>query len=187
MNDERQEPRRVRFGGTRFAVMGAVLALALVRIWLNPPLHPMLYWLLPTWYVVAAVYYLVQPPATVPGWFRFLLRFSFFCYEVVAVTIICHFLGGSGWMAIIFLLLPALELNLVFPGIAAALSSVFAVACAGGMALLEAQGLLPHDPFYSVGDPLFNQSAYVATVYVVALVFLVAVPAWVGGYVRSDS
>jgi hypothetical protein len=168
-------------------MMGAALALALVRIWLNPPLHPMLYWLLPTWYAVAAVYYLVQPGVTTPAWFRFVLRFSFFCYEAVAVVIICHFLGGSGWLAILLLLLPVLELNLAFPGLAAALSSVFAVACAGGMTLLEAQGWLSHDPFYSVGAPLYSQPAYVAAVYLIGLVFLVAVPAWVASYARSRS
>ena len=30
----------VGFGGARASFMGAVLALALVRVWLNPPLHP---------------------------------------------------------------------------------------------------------------------------------------------------
>ncbi len=175
----------VGFGGARASFMGAVLALALVRAWLNPPLHPMLYWLLPSWYIFTAVFHMVQPRGGFPGWYQFLLRFSFFCYEIFVVAIIFHFLGGTGWLAILFLIFPAMELNLAFPGVGAVLSSLLAVLLAGGMAWAEATGWLWHDPFYSASAPLYHEAGYVASVTVVALVFLVGLPAWAGRYARS--
>jgi hypothetical protein len=177
----------VGFGGARAAFMGAVLALALVRVWLNPPLHPMLYWLLPSWYIFAAVFHMVQPRGGFPDWYQFLLRFSFFCYEIFVLAIIFHFLGGTGWLAILFLIFPAMEMSVAFPGKGAALTSVLAAVLAGGMAWAEASGWLWHDPFYSAGAPLYQEAPYVASVTVVALVFLVGLPAWAGHYARSRS
>lgn len=177
----------VGFGGTRVAFMVAVAALAMVRVWLNPPLHPMLYWLIPSWYVFAGIFHMVQPRGGVPEWFQFLLRFSFFTYEIVVLAIIFHFMGGTGWLAILFMIFPTIELSLAFPGKRSALSSVLAALLVGGMAWAEASGWLWHDPFYSAAAPLYREPEYVASVTIVALVFLLGLPAWVSSYSRSRS
>lgn len=175
-----RSPHYVRFSGLRLAIMGAVLGLAAIRLALNPPLPRAVWILVPGWFFVAAVYHLLQPRQVMPYWFVYLLRLSFFIYEVCVILVVAHFLGGSGWLAILLLILPTLELNLAFPDRAGTVASALAALGAATIVYGEARGWLWHDPFYSVDAPLYREPAYVGAVLALAVVFLVALPRWIG-------
>jgi hypothetical protein len=64
--------------------------------------------------------------------------------------------------------------------IAVLTASLLAILACVGIAVLEAVERLPHDPFYSVGDPLYREPLYVITLLVLASVFLVGLPALFG-------
>ncbi len=177
----------VRFSGARLAVMVSLLALALVRVGLNPPLSRAVWVLLPGWFLVAAVYHLLQPRGGMPYWFVYLLRLSFYVYEVTTVLLVANLIGASGWLAILFLLLPTLELNLAFPDRGGTIASTLGALAVAAVAYAEARGRLWHDPFYSVDAPLYREPAYLVAVLVLALVFLVILPRWVRRYLEARS
>ena len=164
----------------RTALYGTILVLALLRFWLNPPLQTSVVLVLATWYFTAAIFFALRPRQATSGHVRFLLSFAFFVYEVLAATLVMSRLGGTGWLTILVLLFPALELNALFPGRRGFAGSLIAALAITGMATLEAAGRLPHDPFYSVGDPLYRESAYVIVVFLVSAFVLIGIPAALG-------
>jgi hypothetical protein len=180
-------PHYIRFSAARLAIMVSVLALAALRLGLDPPLPRATWVLVPGWFFVAAVYHLLQPRQEMPYWFVYLLRLSFFLYEVCVILVVAHHLGGSGWLAILFLLLPTVELNLAFPDRAGSIASLFAALGAAAIVYAEARGWLWHDPFYSVDAPLYREPAYAGMVLVIAFVFLVVLPRWVGRHLESGA
>ncbi len=184
---DRRSRHYVRFSAARLTVMAALLALALVRVGLNPPVSRAVWVLLPGWFLVAAVYHLLQPRQEMPYGFVYLLRLSFYAYEVSTVLLVANLIGASGWLAILFLLLPTLELNLAFPDRGGTIASFVAALAVAAVAYAEARGRLWHDPFYSVDAPLYREPAYLAAVLILAIVFLAVLPRWVARYVEARS
>ena len=168
----------------RLAFYGTILALALLRISLNPPIHLPIVLILVTWYITAGLYFGLRPRELVPGCLTLGLRLVFFVYEVSAVVVLTHHLGGSGWLAVLLLVYPVTEINVLSPGRAGAAASVIAIVACTAMAVIEAIGWLPHDPFYSVSDPLYRQPEYLLAVLIVASFTLIA-PAIAQGRSRS--
>ena len=164
----------------RLAFYLAVLMLAAVRWQLNPPLQPLVAAVLAMWVVTAGLFFWLRPRGTPPGPLPFLLDFAFFFYEVTAVVLSAHLLGGTGWLTLLLLLYPTVELNRLYPGHLGLTASLVASLGCVGIAVLEAIERLPHDPFYSVGDPLYREPLYVITLLVLAIVLLVGVPAMFG-------
>ncbi len=164
----------------RLALYGTILVLALIRFWLNPPMQTSVVLVLATWYFTAAIFFALRPRQATSGHVQFLLSFAFFVYEVLAATLVMSRLGGTGWLTILVLLFPALELNALFPGRRGFAGSLIAALAITGMATLEAAGRLPHDPFYSVGDPLYREFAYVIVVFIVSAFVLIGIPAALG-------
>ncbi len=177
--------RLLSFLSIRAALLLLALALAAARFWLNPPANLMVWLLLSTWLATAVAFAIFEPRDAVPGCFSFALRFAYFFYEVTVVVLLVHLLGGTGWLAILFLMMPAIELNVLYPGGGGVAGSLAATIACAAMLVGEAVGRLPHDPFYSVGEPLFREPAYVLVVLLVAAVFLIGVPARIGSYARS--
>lgn len=160
-----RRPGRVAF---RLGFYGTILALAHMRYALNPPVQLAIVLILVTWYATAGLYFALRPRTPTPGCLTVALSGVFFAYEVAAVVVVMHHLGGSGWLALLLLLYPISELNSEFPGRVGFAGSVFGIAVCSGMVAFEALGWLPHDPFYTVSDPLYRQGEYVLAVLIVA-------------------
>jgi hypothetical protein len=158
----------------RLGFYGTILALALIRFSLNPPIQLPIVLILVTWYVTAGLYFALRPREGVPGCLTAALRFVFFVYEATAIVVVMHHLGGSGWLALLLLAYPVAELNILSPGRAGVAASLTAILACTAMAAIEALGWLPHDPFYSVSDPLYRQAEYVLGVLIVACFTLLA-------------
>ncbi len=173
----RSAPARPRLRGRvalRLGFYGTLLALALIRFSLNPPVQLPIVLILVTWYLTAGLYFALRPREQVPGCLTVALRFVFFVYEATAVVVVMHHLGGSGWLALLLLAYPVSELNIFSPGRAGFAGSLLAILACTAMVALEALGWLPHDPFYSVSDPLYRQAEYVLGVLIVACFTLLA-------------
>jgi hypothetical protein len=161
----------------RVAFYLAVLMLAAVRWQLNPPLQPLVAGILAMWGVTAGLFFWLRPRGTPPGPLPFLLDFAFFFYEATAVVLAAHLLGGTGWLTLLLLTYPTVEFNRLYPGHLGLTASFVAILGGVGIAVLEAVERLPHDPFYSVGDPLYREPLYLITLLVLAMVLLVGIPA----------
>lgn len=157
----------------RIAFFGTIVLLSLIRLWLNPPAFRPLILVILTWYVTAGLYYTLRPRG-VSGWLPLAVRLAFHMYEVLAVVVVAHHLGGSGWLAILLLLYPVVEVNAGYPGWPGIVASLLAVLASMTIVVAEALGWLPHDPFFSVSDPLYRQPEYVVAVLAVASVTLLA-------------
>jgi hypothetical protein len=156
----------------RLGLYATILALVGLRLLLYPPVPFLLKTLIGTWYAAAALFFAAFPRKADSRYFLFTLRFVFFIYEITAIVLAMQLLGGSGWLAILFLLFPVFELNLRYPGYAGKLGSMLAVFACSAVTLAEAAGRLPHDPFFGIGDPLYREPGYMAAVFLVASVFL---------------
>lgn len=158
----------------RLGFYATILALALIRSALNPPVQLPIVLILVTWYATAGLYFALRPREPVPGCLTVALRWVFFAYEATAVVVVMHHLGGSGWLTLLLLFYPVTELNLLSPGRAGVAGSVLAILACTAMVAVEALGWLPHDPFYAVSDPLYRQAEYVLAVLIVACFTLMA-------------
>ncbi|MGD2217614.1 MAG: hypothetical protein PVJ64_12740 [Gemmatimonadales bacterium] len=158
----------------RLGFYGTIVALALIRFALNPPLQRSLVLILVTWYATAGFYFALRPREAMPGCLSAALRWVFFAYEATAVVVVMHYLGGSGWLTILLLVYPVGELNLLSPGRAGVAASALAVLVCTAMVAVEALGWLSHDPFYTVSDPLYREAEYVLGVLIVACFTLLA-------------
>jgi hypothetical protein len=167
-------PGRRGRAALRLAFYGTILALALIRFSLNPPVQLATVLILTTWYATAGLYFALRRGVEQAGWLSVALRFTFFAYEATAVVIVMHHLGGSGWLALLLLGYPVGELNTLSPGRAGLAGSVLAILACTAMVAVEAFGWLPHDSFYAVTDPLYRQAEYVLGVLIVACLTLLA-------------
>jgi hypothetical protein len=158
----------------RLGFYGTIVALAYIRYALNPPVQLPIVLILVTWYATAGLYFALRPREPVPGCLTVALRWVFFAYEAAAVVVVMHHLGGSGWLALLLLSYPVTELNFLSPGRPGFAGSVLAILACAAMVAVEAQGWLPHDPFYAVSDPLYRQAEYVLGVLIVASFTLLA-------------
>ncbi|NIN73470.1 MAG: hypothetical protein GTO46_16410 [Gemmatimonadetes bacterium] len=152
----------------RLGFYATILALALIRFSLNPPVQLPIVLTLVAWYATAGLYFALRPREPVPGCLTVVLRWVFFAYEASAVVVVMHHLGGSGWLTLLLLVYPVSELNILSPGRAGFAGSLLAILACTGMVAAEAFGWLPHDPFYAVSDPLYRQTEYVLGVLIVA-------------------
>jgi hypothetical protein len=162
----------------RIALALVLLTLAAIRFGLNPPIDLVAVWILGTWLVVAALFIGLEPRQEGSACLSVLLRLVFFLYETSAIVLLMQRLGGTGWLTILLLLYPTLELNRLYPGKAGRVGSVLATAACTVMVGAEALGWIPHDPFFTVADPLYREPLYVLAVLVVAAAALVVLPAW---------
>ncbi|UCF19263.1 MAG: hypothetical protein JSU87_15255 [Gemmatimonadota bacterium] len=180
----RGSPRRYLV--VRSTFMSMFIVLGLIRYLLNPPVRPLVLVVMATWCAMVALFFVAEPRKAGSGCYPLLLHLAFFAYEASTVIIVMQLLGGSGWLTILFLLYPTLELNLLHPGPVGLTGSLIAALSVALVVLAEATGWLLHDPFYSVAHPLYTESSYVLAVFAVALACLVGFPALVEGFRRAQ-
>ncbi|NIY07632.1 MAG: hypothetical protein GWN02_04845, partial [Gemmatimonadetes bacterium] len=109
---------------------------------LGLPLDPRFFGLAVLWIAVAAATF---------QWLRghrdthvfFPARFALFAFEVLVAAWLAHYIGASSWLATLFLLLPAIEWNMLYPGAWGLAGSFLAVLATGALILGEAVGFVP--------------------------------------------
>ncbi|MDD5264092.1 MAG: sensor histidine kinase [Candidatus Bipolaricaulis sp.] len=90
---------------------------------------------------------------------------GFYLAEVILITVLVHFMGGSTWIGNIFYLFTVLYANYFLPRVYGALVTGWVVACYATLVLLEAGGILPHRSLFALaGDPYQSPSYNVATI-----------------------
>lgn len=90
---------------------------------------------------------------------------GFFFVEIVLITFLIHFMGGSEWIGNAFYLFTVLYANFFLPRVQGALVTGWVVACYATLVLLESAGILPHRSLFAiVGEPYRNLSYNLATI-----------------------
>jgi signal transduction histidine kinase len=90
---------------------------------------------------------------------------AFFALEILLITALVHFLGGSEWVGNAFYLFTVLYANFFLPRLQGGLVTGWVVACYAGLVLLEGAGILPHRTLFPIsGEPYRDLSYNLATI-----------------------
>ncbi len=149
--------RRITLGV--FSAVAVVVLFASRLSYRNPLFYSLLVWFLLTFAFQRAV----ARHASVRA--LHLVHTAFFLAEVVLITVLVHFMGGSEWIGNVFYLFTVLYANFFLPRMHGAVVTGWVVACYSSLVLLEAGGLLAHQSLFSLSGPAYRSAAYnVATI-----------------------
>lgn len=149
--------RRITLGV--FSVVALVVLFASHLSYKSPLFYSLVVWFLLTFAFQRAVRRLT----TARG--LHLVHAAFFMAEVVLITALVHFMGGSEWIGNVFYLFTVLYANFFLPRLHGAVVTGWVVVCYAGLVLLEAGGVLPHRSLFSLSGPAYRDASYnVATI-----------------------
>ena len=105
--------------------------------------------------------------------FFFPLRFLVFSFEVLIAAWLAHYIGASSWLATLFLLFPAIEWNMLYPGGWGLAGSLLAILASGALIVGEAVGFVPAGALFSgietqYADPRYALGAFFVSSSVIA-------------------
>lgn len=105
--------------------------------------------------------------------FFFPMRFAVFAFEVVVASWLAHYIGASSWLATLFLLFPAIEWNMLYPGGWGLAGSVLAILATGALIVGEAVGFVPPGALFpgiesEYADPRYAAGAFLISASVIA-------------------
>jgi len=90
---------------------------------------------------------------------------GYFAVEIVLITILVHFMGGSEWIGNVFYLFTVLYANFFLPRTYGALLTGWVVACYAGLVSLEAFGFITHRSLFAgIEQPYRSLEYNLATV-----------------------
>jgi len=176
------ELRPYRPAHVRGVFAGAVLALGLLfRFALRLPVEPAFFVLVIGWY------------ATVPLFFRwssrhegsrfyFPARAVYFGVEILVAASAARWLGAGSWPAVLFVLLPVLEWNLLFPGRRGLLGSSAAVLVCAALVVGEALGVISGSPVLRELDPTSGGLTFALGALLISAGVLIGLSAAAGIY-----
>jgi signal transduction histidine kinase len=127
----------------------ALLVLFASRIsYLNPLFYSPLVWFLLTF----PFKFLIDRQRTLGAlhW----VHTGFFLVEVLLITFLVHFMGGSEWIGVTFYMFTVIYANIFLTRFQGSLVTLLVVLSYSGLVLLEFTGLIPHRSLFSaVGEP----------------------------------
>lgn len=173
-------PVRARAAVAAWAlILGAVILLIL-----GLPLTWRFFALTVVWFTVSvlSVRWLVQHRES-PLFFP--TRFALFSFEVLVAAWLAHYIGASSWLATLFLLFPAIEWNMLYPGIWGMAGSVLAVLSSGALIAGEALGFVPAGAVYPTIDPEYADPRYALGAFFVSASIIVGLSTVVGRYAEA--
>ena len=178
-NDPLHRPVRARGGVAVWALALGVLLLAL-----RLPLTFKFFALTAGWFTVAALTF---------RWLRehrdsaafFSVRFLLFAFEVVVAAWLAHYIGASSWLATLFLLLPAIEWNMLYPGAWGLAGSFLAVLATGALILGEALGFVPPGALFSAIETGYSDPMYALGAFFVSSSIIVGLSTVVSRYAEA--
>jgi two-component system, NtrC family, sensor kinase len=169
----------------RIALAAWIAALgALILLVLQLPLSPRFFALVAGWCMVAtaSLHWLAgrrHDPVFFPA------RFAVFAFEVVAAAWVAHYIGASSWLATLFLLFPAIEWNMLYPGIWGLMGSLLAVVASGTLIVGEAVGFVPAGAVFPAIDPEYGDPRYALAAFFVSGSVIVGLSTVVSGYAEA--
>lgn len=163
----------------------AILLGAVVRYGLSLPLDLAFFVLIAAWFAVSAGYFRwVGPEAASP--FYLPVRIGLFALDVLVAVWAAHFVAASAWLAVLFVLFPALEWNLLHPGRVGLAGSLGAVFAAGAVVAGESLGFVPAGSVFRGVDPLYQEPVYALAAFLVAALVILGLSAVVGRYAEAS-
>ena len=149
--------RRITLGV--FSAVAVVVLFASHLSYKNPLFYSLLVWFLLTFVFQRAVARQTSVRAL------HVVHTMFFLAEVVLITLLVHFMGGSEWIGNVFYLFTVLYANFFLPRFHGAIVTGWVVACYSALVLLEAGGVLPHQTLFALSVAPYRSAAYnVATI-----------------------
>ena len=115
----------------------------------------------------------------------FSVRFLLFAAEVVVASWIAHYIGASSWLATLFLLLPAIEWNMLYPGAWGLAGSFLAVLATGALILGEALGFVPPGALFSAIETGYSDPIYAVAAFFVSASIIIGLSTVVGRYAEA--
>jgi two-component system NtrC family sensor kinase len=169
----------------RFAVVLWAMALGLVFLFaLGLPLTYHFFVLAWGWFAIAAGVFrwLAEREGSA---FFFSARFFLFGFEVVVAAWVAHYFGASSWLATLFLLLPAIEWNMLYPGAWGLAGSFLAVLATGALILGEALGFVPSSTLFPAIEPGYAQPTYGFGAFLLSASIIVGLSTVVSRYAEA--
>ncbi|HUG42060.1 MAG TPA: ATP-binding protein [Longimicrobiales bacterium] len=169
----------------RLAVALWALALgAVFRLTMSLPLDPRFFGLTVLWIaLVAAAFQWLVGHRDVP--FFFPMRFAVFSFEVLVAAWLAHYIGASSWLATLFLLFPAIEWNMLYPGAWGLAGSVLAILATGALIVGEAVGFVPAGALFSGIEPEYAEPRYALGAFFVSASVIAGLSTVVGRYAEA--
>ena len=169
---------------SRASVAVWALILGVFLMLLGLPLSPGFFVLTIAWFAVSAATFRWlggHPRSTA----FFSVRFLLFGFEVVVAAWLAHYIGASSWLATLFLLLPAIEWNMLYPGVWGLAGSFLAVLATGALFLGEALGFVPPGALFSAIEPVYSDPMYALGAFFVSASVIVGLSAVVSRYAEA--
>ncbi len=161
--------RRITLGV--FSLVALFVLLASGISYLNPLFYSPLVWFLLTF----PFKYLVDRQRTLRAlhW----VHTGFFVVEVLLITCLVHFMGGSEWIGVTFYMFTVIYANIFLTRFQGSLVTLLVVLSYSGLVLLEYGGLIPHRSLFSAVETPHRNLAYSLTTILAGAVGLYAVVA----------
>ena len=102
---------------------------------------------------------------------------GFFLVEVVLITILVHFMGGSEWIGVTFYMFTVIYANIFLTRLQGSLVTLLVVLSYSGLVLLEYAGWIPHQSLFPTGGQLHRSLGYTLTTLLAGAVGMYAVVA----------
>lgn len=150
----------------------ALLVLFASRIsYLNPLFYSPLVWFLLTF----PFKYLIDRQTTLRALHA--IHTGFFLIEVLLITFLVHFMGGSEWIGVTFYMFTVIYASIFLTRFQGALVTLWVVLAYSGLVFLEYGGLIPHRSLFSAVEVPHRNLAYTATTVLAGALGLYAVVA----------
>jgi len=156
----------------------------LIRFALLLPLSLRFFALTALWFAIAASVLSWLGRHRTRGYF-FVTRFVLFSFEVLIAAWLAHYIGASSWLATLFLLFPAIEWNMLYPGIWGKAGSSLAVAATGALIIGEAVGFVPPGALFSGIEPEYADPRYAFGAFVISGSVIIGLSTVVGRYAEA--
>lgn len=162
--------RRITLG--IFSAVALVVLFASRISYLNPLFYSPLVWFLLTF----PFKYLIDRQHTLRAlhW----VHTGFFLIEVLLITSLVHFMGGSEWIGVTFYMFTVIYANIFLTRFQGSLVTLLVVISYSGLVLLEYSGLVPHRSLFSVDSAFHRSLGYALTTILAGAVGMYAVVAF---------
>jgi len=161
--------RRITLGV--FSAVALLVLLTSPISYLNPLFYSPLVWFLLTF----PFGFLVTRQCTTLGIHR--VHTGFFVIEVLLITVLVHFMGGSEWIGVTFYMFTVIYANTFLTRFHGALITLLVVLSFSSLVLLEYAGVIPHRSLFSVAGELHRNLTYTVTTILAGAIGLYAVVA----------
>ena len=156
----------------------------LLRFGLDLPLDGRFFVLTGLWFSLAAgALHWMSRHRRIP--FFFPLRFVIFSFEVLVAAWLAHYIGASSWLATLFLLFPAIEWNMLYPGAWGLAGSLLAIMASGAMIVGEAVGFVPAGALFSGIEAQYAEPRYALGAFFVSSSMIAGLSTVVSRYAEA--